>query len=814
VTFGPFGLRTDPSRAHPTSWQVAATAPAVAMSVVLRDMRGAVAPRAQPVIVLASQPRRSSAGHAAPYAHGALPTGAANAVTSAAARQSPNPRAAAKIYQAPATAEGGRKQERRHSSAATLNPSPEQRVPSSWSPAFELNAEEPLLGGGAFAKIFRVVEQSTGKGYAMKVMNRPNFTIRGIEAQIDSEIEAMRRCVQSRWCRHVVRLFDFTEENDHVYIRLELCTCDLLRFANGQPGGRLSENHAMIWARQLLIGLRDLHCLGIIHRDIKPENLLCTADGMLKIADFGWCADIRDAPSTLAGTFQYMAPEILGHQGVQTEAVDIWSAGVTILQLRTGCQLLTTYLGPGSTGITITDPHQATKVKTSRLLDEIRERCPPAEEGRPPHISWRSWDLLRRMLIPEVERRITVAEALGHPCLQEAPGQDVAASMPIEHHTGVCVTAVKNGSSSGLGGGLGATLAASPNSASTPMLQVPTPARAVTPARSPRPSVHSQPLPPSRAPYQRSETAPTYLQGESGAIAAATAMAFSPGRQSSEPFSPRSSRRPSVVRCPRTVYRLRTGDVGVPTGAGTAASVGSSVATALEGSEPGHFRNPVPVLQECEQRLNIMLQRIQGNYKVSESLNCAASPALACHEPQPDMRSMTELVRACNRSMRRASVAGEISHSEITNRSVTVRPHRREASPPVTASRGFEAVTRATAAAAASLSSLGGTLAGTQHTDLLSRTSPAEFLKMVVSTPGMPPPVAEGCESDRQAKESDILLRTSNVVMMRPWPLATVNAPVQYTPTAHLVTGASAATAVQSDNGRFSPRFHPAVRTR
>merc|ERR1719215_1912205 len=111
----------------------------------------------------------------------------------------------------------------------------------------------------------------------------------------------------------------------------------------------------MNWTMQLMSGLRDLHNLGILHRDIKPENLL--------IADVGWCADLRDAPSSLAGTFQYMAPEMLLQRGVQTEAVDVWSSGVTMTQLLTGRQLLTTYLGPNATGLSATDPHQATKVK-------------------------------------------------------------------------------------------------------------------------------------------------------------------------------------------------------------------------------------------------------------------------------------------------------------------------------------------------------------------------------------------------------------------------------------------------------------------
>lgn len=278
------------------------------------------------------------------------------------------------------------------------------------------------LGLGAFAKILRVVERSSGQAFAMKVMNRPNFAMRGIGHQIEAEISAMRRSAEAGLCRHVVHLFEHIEEGDQVFLRIELCTCDLLRYANQQPGSRIREAEARVWGRQLCLGLRDLHSLGVIHRDVKPDNLLRAVDGTLKIADFGWCADLRDAPASLAGTFQYMAPEILGREGVQTEAVDVWSSGVSLLQLLTGRHVLKTYLGPGSTGVSATDPNRATSLKTGWLIAEIREKCPPAESVRPEFLSHCCWAILRWLLVPDAASRCSVAEALEHPWLQDANG--------------------------------------------------------------------------------------------------------------------------------------------------------------------------------------------------------------------------------------------------------------------------------------------------------------------------------------------------------------------------------------------------------
>jgi serine/threonine protein kinase len=58
-------------------------------------------------------------------------------------------------------------------------------------------------------------------------------------------------------------------------------------------------------------GIAYIHALGIVHRDIKLENTLFSADGTLKIADFGLSVDLRvEAPVTRLGTLDYMSPGV------------------------------------------------------------------------------------------------------------------------------------------------------------------------------------------------------------------------------------------------------------------------------------------------------------------------------------------------------------------------------------------------------------------------------------------------------------------------------------------------------------------------
>ena len=99
-----------------------------------------------------------------------------------------------------------------------------------------------------------------------------------------------------------------------------------------------------------LSALEYLHLLHIIHRDIKPENLLFTANGTLKVADFGLSIDItQERPVTRVGTLDYMAPEVvicpdkcLPSDNKEkthlhyTHLVDSWAVGVLGYELTVG----------------------------------------------------------------------------------------------------------------------------------------------------------------------------------------------------------------------------------------------------------------------------------------------------------------------------------------------------------------------------------------------------------------------------------------------------------------------------------------------
>jgi serine/threonine protein kinase len=294
-------------------------------------------------------------------------------------------------------------------------------LPSTWQSQFEIVKEMPVIGAGAFGTIFHVRDRMNQRAFAVKVMQRQHYEVRGMGKQLAAEIRTMQRvsksCTDPGWSR-VVQLHSYVEEAGFVFLMLELCVYGNLaqRLAKA-VGGRLSEATAARCSRHLFQGLRDIHAAGVIHRDIKAENLLITTNGVLKITDFGWATETSDSPRGLAGTFETMAPEVLKNQK-HTSAVDLWSAGVVIFQMVTGRKLLRTNVGKGATQLSHQDPEGAERIRREKLLKEIQGCCPPSERMCPSYVSEACWDLIGQLLEPNAKERLTAEEALLHPWLQ------------------------------------------------------------------------------------------------------------------------------------------------------------------------------------------------------------------------------------------------------------------------------------------------------------------------------------------------------------------------------------------------------------
>jgi len=112
------------------------------------------------------------------------------------------------------------------------------------------------------------------------------------------------------------------------------CLTDVLEYQSVL----LTENHIAYICEQALLGLAYIHTLDRIHRDIKSDNILLNRSGSVKIADFGYAAQLKAEQAkrtTIVGTPYWMAPELIRGQEY-TYKVDVWSLGIMVMEMAEG----------------------------------------------------------------------------------------------------------------------------------------------------------------------------------------------------------------------------------------------------------------------------------------------------------------------------------------------------------------------------------------------------------------------------------------------------------------------------------------------
>ncbi|KAF8680627.1 hypothetical protein HU200_045656 [Digitaria exilis] len=256
-------------------------------------------------------------------------------------------------------------------------------------------ARRPPRPRGASAKVYHARDLHTGEPVAIKSFPNPRAVAGGGEARRPGAIEREAAILRRLRHRHVVRLHEIlVATRKKVHFVLDLAGGGEL-FSLLDASGRMTEDLARHYFRQLVSAVRYCHARGVFHRDIKPENLLLDDDGQLKVADFGLGAVAADGNllcHTLCGTPAYVAPEILSRKAYDPAKVDIWSCGVVLFVLAAG------YL----------PFNDASLVNMYRKIYAGRFRCP----------AWFSpalRDLLRRVLDPNPDSRIDADGIVSHP---------------------------------------------------------------------------------------------------------------------------------------------------------------------------------------------------------------------------------------------------------------------------------------------------------------------------------------------------------------------------------------------------------------
>jgi len=133
----------------------------------------------------------------------------------------------------------------------------------------------------------------------------------------------------------VVSLADAFQNKDSLFMVLQYCPGGEM-FTILRRGRRFKEDQARLYTAQVVLALEHLHSKGIVYRDMKPENLLISAEGNVKMVDFGFAKKVGNSLTfTLCGTPEYMAPEIILTRGHNVGA-DWWSLGILIYEMLAG----------------------------------------------------------------------------------------------------------------------------------------------------------------------------------------------------------------------------------------------------------------------------------------------------------------------------------------------------------------------------------------------------------------------------------------------------------------------------------------------
>ncbi|KAM9314401.1 serine/threonine-protein kinase DCLK2 isoform 2-T2 [Pholidichthys leucotaenia] len=189
-----------------------------------------------------------------------------------------------------------------------------------------------VIGDGNFAVVKECVERSTGKEFALKIINKAKCS--GKEHLIENEVAVLRKVKHP----NVIMLIEEVDTPSELYLVMELVKGGDL-FDAITSLAKYTERDASVMVYNLAGALKYLHSLNIVHRDIKPENLLVVEypDGTksLKLGDFGLATVVEGPLYTVCGTPTYVAPEIISESGYGLK-VDIWAAGVITYILLCG----------------------------------------------------------------------------------------------------------------------------------------------------------------------------------------------------------------------------------------------------------------------------------------------------------------------------------------------------------------------------------------------------------------------------------------------------------------------------------------------
>lgn len=232
---------------------------------------------------------------------------------------------------------------------------------------------EGRIGLGAMGEVYHALDPELCRRVALKIV-----PLRGIPDPQDVErYYDEARAVAALDHPNVSAVYDVGRTDEgRVFIVMPLYEGMTLRTLLSD-GGPISLADAVGYALQIARGLDAAHGHGIVHRDVKPDNVMITADGIVKLLDFGIAVGSeqrRAIAGGAIGTLPYMAPERIAGSAARPSS-DVWSLGVVLYEMLTGGHALTAR--PDATEASGDRPPSARSLRADvpGRLDTLVRRC-------------------------------------------------------------------------------------------------------------------------------------------------------------------------------------------------------------------------------------------------------------------------------------------------------------------------------------------------------------------------------------------------------------------------------------------------------
>ena len=246
------------------------------------------------------------------------------------------------------------------------------------------------LGKGTFAKVKLAIQLPKKNKVAIKIIEKKILKEEDDLIRLKREFEMLTQFNNP----NVISVTEIFENYEAYFTVMEYCEGGEL-FNYIVENKILSEEKSAFFFYQLINGLEYIHSLGIVHRDLKPENLLLTGDLIIKIIDFGLSNYFNKKNnkllSTPCGSPCYASPEMLSGKGYDGFKIDIWASGIILFAMLCG------YLP---------FDHK----DNYKLFEKILE----CKITYPKYLSDESKDLIKKILVPDPRKRITIPEIKKH----------------------------------------------------------------------------------------------------------------------------------------------------------------------------------------------------------------------------------------------------------------------------------------------------------------------------------------------------------------------------------------------------------------